>query len=723
MGDDQRETMPRRDEELLVTRKRSKLKPHPPIPRLPKSVEEKFSSGFEGLEYPPILQTNSWMRSAPFKEEYTDLSPSENIGNHYSPPEARFKLKELAAPPRKNKKTKIVIDLKELKAPPPTLERKYLTTQPNSHSIMPLVDLLSGAYKKNDPKPVKELLPVNNKRKSIAASDVGGGNGVKNKKLYGCVDEKPQTPVKEEIHKQTPSGRMCRPRHIEAKESQEEGLMNVPMDRLFDLISKRTAYIEPLWPEQQLFLMKIVEDLAHTPDPTEVDLARYKYYIQSISDDDVADWPPNTSSKIRKLLPKSCTEKRVLKVLVERLEERARSWFKWALKKAIVDYILMDPAERVRIKVFQVEQSYQPRIVRGPIPWHNNYVTCREVMRNTLFLCHPILVRLRKLWDDKYRDQPFLNIEQFLEPLPLPPMQLATHLKILIANGRSLLTREWARDVANLFVEMKETWVHLVPQRKSSSLAGLIKLFGSVAALMSRQMRDMVMSTLENVNDIFETYAQGNSFEGEYSERLFNTRPILSVTVLATNSSPFVAFKPQVDEVTWKEPSLRDRMDCINTVTQLLAQIIAGGKLIPRIEKMLFPELYPQDINLLPVVLHETGVKNIFSRISNIIRLNLTGPKQYIHFYDSYFWLIDGTADAQLQTFLDREPNYKYMAQKIEELTRIKTKVYSFRKLVPLNFLALDCSGFNQHLIDKLNSLIDRVVLGEVEKNERLLQT
>lgn len=26
--------------------------------------------------------------------------------------------------------------------------------------------------------------------------------------------------------------------------------------------------------------MKIVEDLAHTPDPTEVDLARYKYYIQ-----------------------------------------------------------------------------------------------------------------------------------------------------------------------------------------------------------------------------------------------------------------------------------------------------------------------------------------------------------------------------------------------------------------------------------------------------------
>lgn len=64
-------------------------------------------------------------------------------------------------------------------------------------------------------------------------------------------------------------------------------------------------------------------------------------------------------------------------------------------------------------------------------------------------------------------------------------------------NVETFFNFRWARDVANLFVEMKETWVHLVPQRKSSSLAGLIKLFGSVAALMSRQMRDMVCEYLK----------------------------------------------------------------------------------------------------------------------------------------------------------------------------------------------------------------------------------
>jgi hypothetical protein len=127
------------NESLLIMRKQVKLKPHPPIPRLPKHIETRFSSGFEGIEYPPILQKNSWMRAAPYKQEFTDLSPSENIGNHYSPPAARFKLKELKAPPRKAKKMIINIDLKDLKAPPPTLDKKYLTEKPNSHSIMPLV--------------------------------------------------------------------------------------------------------------------------------------------------------------------------------------------------------------------------------------------------------------------------------------------------------------------------------------------------------------------------------------------------------------------------------------------------------------------------------------------------------------------------------------------------------------------------------------------------------
>jgi len=70
---------------------------------------------------------------------------------------------------------------------------------------------------------------------------------------------------------------------------------------------------------------------------------------------------------------------------------------------------------------------------------------------------------------------------------------------------------------------------------------------------------------------------------------MFPLQPILTVSLIALNTPPFFGFKPKVEPFTRKEPTLGDRMDCINTVTQLLAQIIAGGKLIPRIEKHIFP--------------------------------------------------------------------------------------------------------------------------------------
>lgn len=70
-------------------------------------------------------------------------------------------------------------------------------------------------------------------------------------------------------------------------------------------------------------------------------------------------------------------------------------------------------------------------------------------------------------------------------------------------------------------------------------------------------------------------------------------------------------------------------------------------------------DLYQKDLHLLAVALHESRMKEIFARVSDIIRVNLPGPGLYIEFYNDYFWLLDGTADEQLQTFLDREPNFK----------------------------------------------------------------
>lgn len=70
---------------------------------------------------------------------------------------------------------------------------------------------------------------------------------------------------------------------------------------------------------------------------------------------------------------------------------------------------------------------------------------------------------------------------------------------------------------------------------------------------------------------------------------MFDTRPLLTVTAYAVDGPPYIRCRPQLQEVKSREPTLTDRMDCVNTITQQFANIIAGCKLIPRVEKILFP--------------------------------------------------------------------------------------------------------------------------------------
>lgn len=70
----------------------------------------------------------------------------------------------------------------------------------------------------------------------------------------------------------------------------------------------------------------------------------------------------------------------------------------------------------------------------------------------------------------------------------------------------SLFAPRWLKEVANIFVDYKESWVHLVPRRRSGNFQNLDRFFDSVAALMSRQMRDMIVQTMEYFEAMFEKY-------------------------------------------------------------------------------------------------------------------------------------------------------------------------------------------------------------------------
>ncbi|CAG7651635.1 unnamed protein product, partial [Allacma fusca] len=394
----------------------------------------------------------------------------------------------------------------------------------------------------------------------------------------------------------------------------------------------------------------------------------------------------------------------------------------WTLKKTVVDYILMDEGERERLSIVSVPREYPRSVVRAAVPWHSRYQVCRESIRHFWFNSHPVIVGIRKLWDSRYSTHRILNLTKLKGALfPMTPVELSKLVKTLTSEGRSVLSKSWLMDVANLFADMKYSWIYMVPENKSGSLQELTKFFACACALMSRELRSTVRSTLEEVVEFFTSYQDGNNYEqfGEYHESLYLRVPIITITLCASSTAPHIRFNPSMEDCKPGERK-KNETGCISVVVRLLTEIVAAGKMMPRVEKVLFPDLYKQELYLLPMALHEKAIKTLFKKTTAIIRTNLFGPTFYARFYDKYTWLLDGTAELELQQFLTKNPNFKLMALKIEEYQDLIDEIASLPRSVSLNFMYLDCGKFNDELCDRLGKLISKIVEGEVGKNRIL---
>ncbi|KAK0140700.1 Dynein heavy chain 3, axonemal [Merluccius polli] len=75
----------------------------PPLPMAPSEQPSDLYQRFQRLsQYPPIVQDPScWTRAAPYKEQRHHRTPSESIGNNYSPRACDLKVQQLRQRPRK----------------------------------------------------------------------------------------------------------------------------------------------------------------------------------------------------------------------------------------------------------------------------------------------------------------------------------------------------------------------------------------------------------------------------------------------------------------------------------------------------------------------------------------------------------------------------------------------------------------------------------------------
>lgn len=162
----------------------------------------------------------------------------------------------------------------------------------------------------------------------------------------------------------------------------------------------------------------------------------------------VAPEPANQHEKFRAHLAAKLLQPS-LKSLHEELKNEIHNDYDLALRQAIVDYILLDPTERRRVKIQNTPKSFHFHTIRAPIAWHDTMEETKKDLYVTLHANNPIMASLQTLWNESYAHQRLVSFDDLVRaPLPMVPHDFEKFIELRVSQMRQTLLTQFVSIAA-----------------------------------------------------------------------------------------------------------------------------------------------------------------------------------------------------------------------------------------------------------------------------------
>lgn len=290
--------------------------------------------------------------------------------------------------------------------------------------------------------------------------------------------------------------------------------------------------------------------------------------------------------------------------------------------------------------------------------------------------------------------------------LPLEPPHFEEIIGKICDESRRVLLKEWLPRCADILLKYKHTWRKFIPKKQGDALISMERFFGTINALLSKQLRMLVLHSINHFLQFLQNYKDGNDFGDEYTDLALIQTSILKIKV-----------KPVVNtNLLELEPPLETMKDIVRNV---FLKILDVNRKLPRFESIVFPEMANDEIYLHCVTEEDEVVAEMLKQGLEIIEANTVGPVNYLNIYNDYLYIMNGEASKELDEFFAIEPFpfLKDFAKRIERYQEIKRDIIFLRRLIPLNFVCLECDDLNDLLYSIVDDLRMRICNYFIEQN------
>ncbi|KAJ3297193.1 Dynein heavy chain 3, axonemal [Borealophlyctis nickersoniae] len=588
---------------------------------------------------PPLLKHFSWTRAAPFKEEKHHRLVSDTIGNNYSPRAADLSSRHLVAGGGR-----VVVVKRERMDKAWTADEveKWLA------NIYRLPINLGPEYERvKRPKSGRQRQRTTDSVENLTPS-------------WSSSESRPVSPATRILTTYGPLPEIAPPRPP-----------TPPILDPYDMTSTNIA--------KQL-----------TP------IQRYEYYVtHSIPPDSIAPMDPTSITAIESRIPERYLTPDHLHPTKQTLLAEFQTDYATALRRSIVDYILLDPVEQERLLIPPLPPPYTPRTVRAPVPWHATMVTNKGFMEENLFITNSVMLELLRIYE-VFEKCKVVDMGVFTPGvLPMTIEEFQGILKNQCMAFKSKLINEWIPTVASTFFTTKEDWYTIATScpDPDTGFRRLDSFFKSVSALMSNQLWSMLTHSLDDFDAFFAQFASCSSDISLFSVRL-------------TISGAQIRFDPPL-------------ADLETVIVSVLEDMVAAVKDIPRVETRLFTSLASEPLTLPSMTIDDDRIaEGRFVR--NIVSKNTVAPQKFLLGYEKYKGLLTHKAEKRVEDFLREKHELDDYEAEIKKLLKIIEEISASPSIMRFSLIYLECDALKTELTSKANQLVQRLVDQVADMNRKI---
>ncbi|XP_063362018.1 dynein axonemal heavy chain 3 [Cydia amplana] len=617
-------------------------------------------------EFPPLMQRKSWTRGVPYRDSYDHVKPVDSAGNCYTPAS----------------KTMRVINMPPKRRAPPIL---YGPLGPRGEIQFPPLKPYAERVREKEEAERKEREKGKLQKGLVLLEDLVSG-------AYNRRKE-----AEEEARRRK---REKRRREKEAAEAAAKIALKKHLAKL--------EFEVPRDPDDQKCEMLRITEEEHYRYIHPKDLERINYYLTtSLNGKHLPDFPQDLYLRAKATVDKQTAHiKRRLLILTYQACVRQsladiNEFFLWAMKRCILSYILEDPAERERLHIAFLPPLWPTCVIRAPMPWHTDYVRAKQAIFFRYYEGNPVLIELRRMWQDRYQNMLICDMNKMQEGLPFPqyPHEFTERLQKLCEAARSELLDNWLIDVADTMIKMRHHWAVYVAKKKKESTFQVERFFECIHGLMSKQVRDLVERSVYHFAEYFSYHFEGNDYGEEYRDYTFIKRPLLRIRAIAHPGTTSITFEPPLEQM-WVQ------------ITKWFQCIINVGSQLPSVDAMMYPDTYRPNPTLMSVYPEEQYMTALVSKTIHYFNLNKPGPISFLSRYVPYYYILDGTARQDLMIFFGQEPPplLKDFTERIHMYEEIRDDIAFLRRDIPLNMVMLDCAPLNDAMKDIISGLRQHIV-------------